>query len=84
MDPKALAALWEVAGLNGQRATPGSCLEARDGAACEAQGRQDPIEKRLVPEWRDQGDMRPVELALEHVALTRQRRKAAEAPTQTA
>lgn len=55
MDPKGLAALWNVAGIEGQRALLQAALKKVTLLPPKCVGDTTPIMDRLDPDWRDQG-----------------------------
>jgi site-specific DNA recombinase len=64
MDAEALAALWQTAGLAGQRALLEAALGPRGIEVLPATGKGDrrPLEDRLVIDWRDQEQDRATKL----------------------
>ncbi|MEK2473056.1 recombinase family protein [Streptomyces noursei] len=77
MDPKALAALWNRAGVSGRRALLRAAIR-KIVLSPAGPGDRTPIEERLEIDWRDKKtNERPLEIALEHIDKTRARRNAA-------
>ncbi|MFJ9646738.1 recombinase family protein [Streptomyces sp. NPDC101206] len=74
MNPKALAALWNVAGLDGQRALLAAAVKEVHIIPAKHKGDRTPIEKRLKPVWRDTMDTRDVDGALRAVERSNDRR----------
>ncbi|WP_327384862.1 recombinase family protein [Streptomyces sp. NBC_01207] len=84
MNPKALAALWEIAGIEGQRALLKAAVKEIHITPAKGVGDRTPIEKRLKPAWKDQHDARDVDGALKAVERSTDRRKARKMFVQTA
>ncbi|MFG3117358.1 recombinase family protein [Streptomyces sp. NPDC048197] len=53
MDPEALAGLWQVAGIEGQRALLQAALKSVTLLPPKFRGDRTPILERLEPDWRD-------------------------------
>jgi hypothetical protein len=79
MDPKALAALWEGAGIEGQRALLMAALESVTITLPKYHGDRTPITDRLIPVWRSKPRENASDAGLEAVERSRARRKAREA-----
>ncbi|MFG3408596.1 recombinase family protein [Streptomyces sp. NPDC048142] len=76
MDPDALAALWDSAGVGGQRALLRAALTKVTLAPPKGRGDRTPIDKRIALDWRDkETDESPLLAALSHVDATREHRK---------
>ncbi|MFI9720542.1 recombinase family protein [Streptomyces sp. NPDC052396] len=63
MDPEALADLWNVAGVEGQRALLQAALKRVALLPAKGKGDRTPILDRLEPEWRDASDNPAIEAA---------------------
>jgi site-specific DNA recombinase len=65
MDPEALAALWDVAGIEGQRALLKAALKKVTLLPPKHSGDRTPILHRLMPEWRDNGHEARIDAAFD-------------------
>ncbi|MEU7303737.1 recombinase family protein [Streptomyces sp. NPDC007206] len=65
MDPEALADLWSVAGIEGQRALLQAALKSVTLLPPKSKGDRTPILDRLDPDWRDASDNPAKEAAWE-------------------
>jgi hypothetical protein len=53
MDARSLAAIWDTAGVEGQRALLAAALKSITLAPARFRGDRTPIHERLIPDWRD-------------------------------
>ncbi|MFD8974652.1 recombinase family protein [Streptomyces sp. NPDC059593] len=78
-DPESLTLLWSGADLDERRALIQAALVSVTVLPPKYRGDKTPIQKRLVPKWRDNRDMRDIDTGFERVERSRQRRAAKEA-----